>query len=150
MIFVGSFIHLISENSDLLDLLETGFHEDPPGFIGHGDFKFLKGHEDGGSSNYLTREMDRSFCAINVIEESPGMLDDCIALFVFVKRSNEATDVSVGDVEEFVDFEAKFKQYLILSIENFLFHVIVFVRVEFQLLDWANAFVHLKIGKKLL
>lgn len=147
MIVVGCFIHLICEDGDLFDLLETGFHEDPPGFIGHGDFEFLKSHEDGSSGNDLAREMDGGFCAINVIQESPGMLDDGIALFVFVERSNKATDISMGDVEKFVDFEAKFKEDLILSVENFLFHVVVFVGVEFELLDWANAFVHLKIGK---
>jgi hypothetical protein len=78
------------------------------------------------------------------------MLGDCITLFVFVKGCDQAADVSMGDIKEFVDFEAKFKEDLILIIKNFLFHIVVLVGVEFQLLDWAYAFIHLKIRKYLL
>lgn len=78
------------------------------------------------------------------------MLDDCIALLVLVKGSDKATDVSMRNIKEFVYFEAKLKEELILIAENFLFHVVVLMRVEFQLLDGANAFIHLKLRKELL
>jgi hypothetical protein len=75
------------------------------------------------------------------------MLNDCITVFVFIKGCDKAADVSMGNIKEFVDFEAKFKEDLIFSVENFLFHVVILVGVEFQLLDWPYAFIHLKISK---
>ncbi len=49
------------------------------------------------------------------------------------------------DVKEFVDFEAKFEKKLIFGMEDFLFHVVVLVRVEFQLFNRTNALIHLNI-----
>jgi hypothetical protein len=47
------------------------------------------------------------------------------------------------DIEEFVDFEAEFEKELILSLQHFLFDVVVLVRVEFEFFDGANALIHL-------
>lgn len=47
------------------------------------------------------------------------------------------------DIEEFVDFEAEFEKELILSLQHFLFDVVVLVRVEFEFFDGVNALIHL-------
>lgn len=74
------------------------------------------------------------------------MLDDRVALFMFVERYDKATDVSMWNVKEFINFEAKFEKDLILSFEHLLFHVIVLTGVELQLLNGANTFIHLEIA----
>ena len=54
------------------------------------------------------------------------------------------------DVEEFVDFETKFKKELIFSLKHFLFDVVVLVRVEFEFFNGANALIHLNIMRDTL
>ena len=63
------------------------------------------------------------------------MLDDSIGLFMFVKGGKESADVAMGDVKEFIDFEPEFEKNLVFGLCHFLFHVVEFGRVEFQLLD---------------
>ena len=71
------------------------------------------------------------------------MLNDRITLFMLIKRRNKSTDVSMRNIKELRDFETELEKYLILCFDDFLFHVIVFVRVELQLPYGPHTFIHL-------
>ena len=86
-------------------MVNTGFHQDPPGHIGHFDLQSKQGQVNSCGSNDLAWVVDANIGPIEVVEIGPCFLTNCLALWMSIKGFQEPADEAMGNVQESVDLE---------------------------------------------